>query len=275
LPDTGNIDPSAVEPLITSRTKLIVPVDFAGNPADYDTLMAIAARRGVRVVADSAHSLGATYRGRKIGTLAAATELSFHPVKPITTAEGGAVLTDDPDIAARASRFRTHGITKDVMRDEGSWYYEQLDLGYNYRLTDLQAALGSSQLRNLDAFLTRRRVIAERYSTALKDLPALTLPSMNDEIEAGWHLYVIRVNDPSRRRPFFNELRRLGLGVQVHYIPVYWHPYYREIGFEAGQCPIAEDFYRRCVSLPIFPKMTDADVESAIERIRQAVRSTL
>jgi UDP-4-amino-4,6-dideoxy-N-acetyl-beta-L-altrosamine transaminase len=277
LPDSGNIDPSSVKRLLTPRTKLIVPVDFTGNPADYDELAEVAAAADVRVVADAAHSLGAVYHGRRVGTLATATELSFHPVKPVTTAEGGAVLTDDEEIASRAARFRTHGITRDELtaQSEGAWFYEQVDLGFNYRLTDVQAALGTSQLRNLDRFITRRRDIAERYSTALSDIEALQLPVTGREIDSGWHLYVVRVRDASRRRRFFDQLRHFGLGVQVHYIPVYWHPFYREIGYEVGLCPNAEDWYRTSVSLPIFPKMTDCDIDSAIDRIREAARKTL
>ena len=278
LPDTGNIDPGAVGDAIGPRTRLVVAVDYTGNPADYDELGEVTGRAGVTLLADAAHSMGATYRGRAVGTLAAASELSFHPVKPVTTAEGGAVVTDDPELADRVARFRTHGVTRDpaeMERNDGAWHYEQHDLGFNYRLTDLQAALGASQIRRLPAFLARRRAIAARYLEAWSDLGALTLPVIHEDVEPGWHLFVVRVAAAARRRPFFDRLRELGLGVQVHYIPVHHHPYYRDLGFERGSCPVAEDFAARAVSLPIFPLMTDAEVDRVIETVRRAVSDTL
>ena len=268
--DTGNIDPALVEAAVTPRTKAIVAVDYAGHPADYDELGEIADRHGLLLLADAAHSLGASYHGQLVGTLAHASALSFHPVKPITTGEGGAVLTDDPSLAERAARFRTHGITRDealVAPGEGAWYYEQLDLGYNYRLTDVQGALGRSQLGRLPDFIARRREIAAFYLEALADLEQLRLPSVREGVEPGWHLFVVRVRDATRRRPLFDRLREAGLGVQVHYIPVYWHPYYQRLGYARGLCPVAEEFYGAAMSLPIFPRMMDADAESASDRI--------
>lgn len=277
--DTGNLDPSQLEAAITERTKVIVPVDYAGHPADYDEITNTAQRHGLKVVADAAHSLGATYKGRKVGTLTDATELSFHPVKPVTTAEGGAILTDDPVIDARAKLFRTHGITKDpqlMHSSEGAWFYEMQHLGFNYRLTDVQCALGLSQMTKLEAFIKRRQAIAARYTAALAALPELLLPTERPEVKSGWHLYVVRVaGDAARRRPLFDRLRELGLGVQVHYIPVYFHPYYQHLGYERGSCPVAEDFYSRAVSLPIYPQMSDDEVDSSIERVRQAVEDVL
>ncbi|NDD28255.1 MAG: UDP-4-amino-4,6-dideoxy-N-acetyl-beta-L-altrosamine transaminase [Proteobacteria bacterium] len=277
-PDTGNLDPRLVATAITPQTRLIVPVDYAGHPADYDAINALAGQHGLTVVADAAHSLGASVGGRAVGTLAQLTEVSFHPVKPLTTGEGGAVLTDDPALAARAARFRTHGITKDPAHlrcNEGPWYYEMQDLGLNYRLTDLQCALGFSQLGRLDAFIARRRAIAHRYSEAFSAIDALQVPVVRPHVEPGWHLYVLRVRDASRRRAFFERLRDLGLGVQVHYIPVHYQPYYEQLGFRRGQYPVAEDWYARAVSIPIYPTMSDGDVESVIERVRQAVREIL
>lgn len=278
--DTGNLDPELIKDAISPRTKLIVPVDFAGHPADYDRINQVADDRGITVVSDAAHSLGATYKGRLVGTLAKATEVSFHPVKPITTAEGGAVLTDDSNLAARARLFRTHGITRERIDlkhlDEGAWWYEQHFLGFNYRLSDVQAALGYSQMRKLDRFLSRRREIAAMYMEAFSDLDELVLPTEQAGVESGWHLFVVRVGTtPERRRPFFERLRELGLGVQVHYIPVYFHPYYQQLGYERGGCPVAEDFYSRAVSLPIYPQMTDDDVASSVERVSQAAKETL
>lgn len=277
--DTGNLDPDQLEVAITERTRLIVPVDYAGHPADYDEIADVAHRHRLKVVADAAHSLGATYKGRKVGTLADLTELSFHPVKPVTTAEGGAVLTDDSALDERAKLFRTHGITKDpqlMAEVEGGWFYEMQHLGFNYRLTDLQCALGLSQMTKLEAFIARRQEIAGHYTAALADLPELLLPTERAEVQSGWHLYVIRVaGDAERRRPLFERLRELGLGVQVHYIPVYFHPYYQQLGYQRGSCPVAEDFYRRAVSLPIYPQMDDDDVAWSIERVRQAIQDVL
>lgn len=278
LSDTGNIDPAAVEAALTPRTRLVVAVDYAGHPADYDELEAVTGPSGATLLADAAHSLGATYHRRSVGTLAAASELSFHPVKPITTAEGGAVLTNDEALADRAARYRTHGITRDpaeMVQEDGPWHYEQHDLGFNYRLTDMQAALGTSQLRRLAAFVARRREIAGRYLEALADLHGLILPTVRDDVEPGWHLFVVRVADPNRRRPLFERLRELGLGVQVHYIPVHYHPYYRGLGYERGSVPVAEAFSARAVSIPIYPMMTDADVDRVIDVVRQAVSEKL
>ena len=274
-PDTGNLDPGLVAEAIGERTRLVVPVDYAGHPADYDALRAATEPHAVRIVADGAHSLGARYRGRMVGTLADATEVSFHPVKPITTAEGGAVLTSDGDIARHAALFRTHGITKAsdelLHADEGGWWYEQHALGFNYRLTDMQAALGRSQLAKLDGFITRRRAIAAAYDEALADLPGVERPGRRADVESGWHLYVIRTREPARRRPLFEQLRRAGLGVQVHYLPVYWHPFYERLGYRRGLCPNAERFYQTAISLPIYPRMTDDELERSIEVVRGAV----
>lgn len=277
--DTGNLDPELVKASITDRTKLIVPVDFAGHPADYVPLRSVANEAGVRLVADAAHSLGATYEGDRVGVLADATEVSFHPVKPVTTAEGGAVLTNDAELANRARLFQTHGITRAQeelwAQDEGGWWYEQHHLGFNYRITDIQAALGASQMSKLDGFIKRRREIAARYTAALAGVDGLQLPVERQNVESGWHLYVVRVADKAVRRPFFEALRRAGLGVQVHYIPVYWHPYYQELGYQRGACPVAEDFYSRAVSLPIYPRMSDDEVTLSIDRVLRAAEEVL
>ncbi len=271
-PDTGNIDPDLVEAAITERTKAIVAVDFAGHPADYARLREIAERHGLRLLADAAHSLGATYDGQPVGALADATELSFHPVKPITTAEGGALVTNYADIASRAARFRTHGITKTKdefdAHDPGSWWYEQHDLGFNYRLTDVQAALGASQLKKLDKFIIRRRQIAALYDEALADLDAVERPGRRSNVESGWHLYVLHTCNPEYRKPLFEHLRSHDIGVQVHYLPVYWHPYYQRLGYERGRCPQAETYYATSISLPIHPSMTDYDVFRVVDIVK-------
>lgn len=273
--DTGNLDPRLLDDAISEKTKLIVPIDFAGHPAEYDSINAVAARHGLTVVADAAHSLGASYKGRPVGTLATATEVSFHPVKPVTTAEGGAVLTNSPEIARLARLFQTHGITRDANElehaNEGPWWYEQHHLGFNYRLTDLQAALGTSQLTRLVKFISRRREIAKTYDTAFTGVDGIQLPGRRDHVEPGWHLYVIRVAEASLRRPLFEALRRKGIGVQVHYLPVHFHPYYAALGFKKGLAPVAEDYYSRAVSLPIFPSMNESDTTRVIETVTEAI----
>jgi len=276
--DTGNIDADLIESAVTDKTRAIVPVDFAGHPVDYDRVREIAAERGIPVVSDSAHSLGATYRGRRVGTLADVTVTSFHPVKAITTSEGGAVLSSTQELLERVERFRDHCLIRDraeAWESEGEWYYEIEELGFNYRLSDVHCALGLSQLRRLKAFVARRREIAAAYTSALSDVAGLDLPSVRSAVEPAWHLYVVRTTDASRRRPLFDRLRELSLGVQVHYIPVYFHPYYRALGYRRGSCPNAEDFYSRCLSIPIYPAMTAADVERVIDRVRQAASDTL
>jgi UDP-4-amino-4,6-dideoxy-N-acetyl-beta-L-altrosamine transaminase len=271
--DTGNIDPDLIESAFTDKTRAIVPVDFAGHPVDYDKVREIAAERGIPVVSDSSHSLGATYRGRRVGMLADATVTSFHPVKAITTSEGGAVLSSNQELLERIARFRDHCLIRDraeARESEGPWYYEIEELGFNYRLSDIHCALGLSQLRRLKDFVTRRHEIAAAYDSALSDVAGLVLPSVRAAVEPAWHLYVVRTADPSRRRPLFDRLRELSLGVQAHYIPVYFHPYYRALGYERGHCPKAEDFYSRCLSIPIYPAMTETDVELVVDRVRRA-----
>lgn len=273
--DTGNLDPDRIEDAVTDRTKAIVPVDFAGHPADYDCPRAIADGHGVRLLADAAHSLGATSKGRPVGTLAVASEQSFHPVKPVTTAEGGAVATNDAQLARRAARIRTHGITKDAAElertEEGQWWYEQHDLGFNYGLTDVRAGLGTSQLNKLERFVARRRAIASMYDTALTNLDALELPGRRADVEPGWHLYVVRCRDAGLRKPLFEHLHAQGLGVQAHYLPVYWHPHYAGLGYRCGLCPVAEEFYVGAISLPIFPAMSDTDVARVVDVVRDVV----
>ena len=277
--DTGNLDPVALKEHLDGSQRMIAPIDFTGHPADYDAILPLATRFGAKVVADAAHSLGAAYQGRPVGTLAPLTATSFHPVKPITTGEGGAVMCMDPEEAERVASFRSHGITRDPLRmekQEGAWYYEMQALGFNYRLTDIQCALGLSQLKRLGAFIQRRRAIAARYLGALGEIEALELPTVRPGVEPGWHLFVLRVRGGAAfRKPFFDRLRTLGLGVQIHYLPVYLHPYYRDLGYRKGLCPIAEDFYERSVSIPIFPRMTDPEVDRVIATIRKVALEVL
>ena len=278
-PRTGNIDPNLISAAITAKTKIVVPVDFTGWPADYDAIRQIAKRHGLMVVADAAHSLGGNRQGVPVGKLADLTCVSSHPVKPVTTGEGGAVLTDDPEMAETCRRFRSHGIERrpEAFQSQGGpWWHEQHELGFNYRLTDIQAALGTSQLRRLTQFIDRRRQIAAAYLEGLAHLPHVTLPPLESLGESGWHLFILRIEggEPQRAR-LFEALRSRGLLVQVHYIPVYWHPYYQSLGYQRGACPHAEAYYESAVSLPIFPKMSDEDVASSIRRIREAVEEVV
>jgi len=267
--DTLNLDPAKVEARMTPKTKAIVTVDYTGQPSDLDELNAIASRQGLTVIEDASHALGATYRTRRIGALADLTTFSLHPVKHITTGEGGMVTTDNPELASRLRRFRAHGITTEF-RDrerEGSWLYEMVELGFNYRLTDLQSALGLSQLNKLHGWVVRRREIAARYTTAFAALPEIEMPTVLSDRESAWHLYVIRLNlDRLRagRTEVFKALRAENIGVNVHYIPVPWHPYYQALGYKKGEWPVAEGAYERMISLPIFPAMVDRDVEDVI-----------
>lgn len=260
-PETGNLDPDACRGLITPRTRAIVPVDYAGRPADLDAFRGLAKEHGLSLIEDACHALGATYRGRAVGSLSDMTVFSFHPVKSITTGEGGAVLTNDPALRDRIVEFRQHGI-----RRGEDWLYSVESQGLNYRLTDLQAALGLSQLRRLDRFLARRREIARRYDEAFRGWPELDAPAGDSESSA-WHLYFIRLRAGGRRE-VFQALRRSGIGVQVHYIPVYWHPLYERLGYRKGLCPRAEDFYERIISLPIYPTLTDPQQETVISTLR-------
>lgn len=274
-PQTYNIAPVEIRKNITSKTKAIIPVDFTGQPADLDEIMSIAEEHNLIVIEDGAHSLGAYYKGEKVGTRAHMTMYSFHPVKPITTAEGGIITTNSKDFYEKLRQFRSHGIEKtSFSKGQGDWYYEMTDLGYNYRMTDLQAALGLSQLTKLDTFLSKRRDIAKKYNEALVDMPGVIIPSQLEETDSGWHLYMIQLDRKlinKSRKQIFDEMRDLNIGVHVHYIPVYWHPYYQQLGYTKGTCPIAESFYEQALTLPIFPKMTDRDVLDVIEALRSVL----
>jgi len=273
-PDTLNIDPEEIGKKVTSRTKAIIPVDYTGQPCDLNEIKEIARKHGLIVIEDAAHALGATYQGRRIGSLSDMTIFSFHPVKLITTGEGGAVVTDEPELARRLRIFRNHGITTEAREREeaGDWFYEMVYLGYNYRLTDIQCALGLSQMNKLDSWLARRREIARRYDEAFAGLPEIMTPVVKDDRSSAWHLYVIRLNLERLqvgRTEVFAALRAENIGVNVHYIPVYWHPYYQGLGYKQGLCPIAEASYERLISLPIFPGMSDHDVEDVIKAVKR------
>ncbi|GAB2719747.1 UDP-4-amino-4,6-dideoxy-N-acetyl-beta-L-altrosamine transaminase [Paenibacillus thermoaerophilus] len=275
-PHTYNLDPAQVEAAITPRTKAIVAVDFTGQPADMDAINAIADRHGLVVIQDAAHSIGATYKGRKVGTLAAMTMFSFHPVKHVTTGEGGVIVTDSDEYAAKLRLFRSHGITREHMeRDEGPWYYEMVDLGYNYRMTDLQAGLGASQMDKLPMFLERRRRWAEMYTRELLQWDEIITPCQLPDTNSAWHLYMIQFKGDrlnGTRRDWFDAMRAENIGVHVHYIPVYRQPYYRKLGYEPGLCPVAEKWYSQAMTLPLYAKMEERDVHDVIEALGKVVR---
>lgn len=267
------IDPSDVEKRITARTKAIVPVDYAGHPADYDSLQTISEKYGLKLIADACHSLGAEYKGKHSGKLADISIFSFHPVKHITTGEGGMLVTDNPEYAQKARIFRNHGITSDFHQraEKNSWFYEMTELGYNYRLTDIQCALGLSQLEKLPLFLTRRREIAKRYDSSFRNSDKLTLLKVAPEVSHAYHIYVIVLNLENLtvdRSTVFSDLRKRGIGVNAHYIPVHLHPYYRKnFNTKLGDCPTAEAVYERIISIPIFPAMSDENIQTVINEV--------
>lgn len=278
-PDTLLLDPAQVEARITPRTKAIIAVDYAGQPCDYDALRAIADRYGLVLVADACHALGGSYKGHPVGCLADLSVFSFHPVKHITTGEGGMVTTDDSEMARRVRVFRNHGITTDHRQREqqGSWFYEMLDLGYNYRLTDIQCALGLSQLRKLPGWVARRQEIARRYDTAFAEMPVIKPLGIRADVSHAYHLYVIRLDLTQlrvTRTEVFKALRAEGIGVNVHYIPVHLHPFYRQrFATGPGLCPVAEAAYEQILSLPIFPRMSDDDVDDVIKAVNKVIKA--
>jgi perosamine synthetase len=274
--DTLLIDPGSVAQRITARTRAIVAVDYGGQPADYDALNAVAEPRGVKVVADACHALGARLGGRPVGSLARLTCFSFHPVKHVTTGEGGMVTTDDGSLADRMRMFRNHGITTDHRQREaqGAFFYEMAELGFNYRLSDIQCALGLSQLKRLEWFIARRRQIAAQYDAAFAKTAARPL-AVSPRAEHAYHLYVVRLELEvlsADRGEIFRALRAENIGVNVHYIPVHLHPYYREtLHTRRGLCPVAEDAYERLLSLPMFPGMSDADVGDVVTAVTKVL----
>jgi UDP-4-amino-4,6-dideoxy-N-acetyl-beta-L-altrosamine transaminase len=274
-PDTALLDPAAVDAAVTDRTRVVAAVDYAGHPCDYDALQPIADRVGAVTLADAAHSVGGSYRGRPVGDLADVTTMSFFPTKNLTTAEGGAVVAKDADVARRAAEFHNIGLVRDPDRfeitDQGPWHQEVHELGLNYRLTDVACALGLSQLRRLDRFTARRAAIKARYDAALADVPGVRTPPQAPDVSPAWHLYPLRVLD-GRRLEVFERMREAGIGVQVNYLPVHWHPVYARQGYRRGSCPNAEAFYEQELSLPMFPDLTDDQVDSVVEALTGALR---
>lgn len=260
--------------------KVLIPVAFSGQSCDMRAIAALAERYGFIVIEDASHAVGARYAGRPVGCgdYAAMTVFSFHPVKIITTGEGGMVLTNRPALVERLRRLRSHGMTRDpAQMDEashGPWYYQQVELGFNYRMTDMQAALGLSQLGKLAAFVERRRELAARYHSLLAGLP-LQLPAPQPEAESAWHLYVVRLQTErigKSHREVFEALREAGIGVNLHYIPVHLQPYYRALGFAPGDFPEAERYYGQALTLPLYPAMSEAEQDIVIRQLQQLVR---
>jgi UDP-4-amino-4,6-dideoxy-N-acetyl-beta-L-altrosamine transaminase len=273
-PDTLTLDPDEVAHRITSRTKALLPVDYGGHPAELDHLMALAERHGLVVIEDAAHALGATLNGRAVGSISHMTMFSFHPVKHLTTGEGGMVTTDNADLARRLRLFGGNGIESDARtrQSEGTWYYEMTELGYNYRLTDIGCALGLSQLPRIGDNLARRRAIAARYASVFACVPGLILPATREDVAPAWHLYPVRVATTIDRQDVFQALRAEGLGVNVHYVPVHLHPYYRaQFGYRGGEYPVAEGAYAQLISLPMFYGMTDKDVEDVCKAVSKVM----
>jgi UDP-4-amino-4,6-dideoxy-N-acetyl-beta-L-altrosamine transaminase len=281
-PDTFNICVGALGEKLEAASqtgrlpKVIVAVHMCGQSPDMARIHELARRYDVRLIEDASHSIGADYLGVPVGACAHSdiTVFSFHPVKIITTAEGGMALTNDADLAGRMERLRSHGITRDpalmTHAPDGPWYYQQLELGWNYRMTEMQAALGLSQMDQLDSFITRRRVLADAYDKALAKLP-LRLPARQEGANSSWHLYVIRVENPTRHRTIFEALRAGGLGVNLHYIPVHLQPYYRNLGFMPGDFPKSEDYYARAISIPLYAGLTDEEQQTVVVTIEDAL----
>ncbi len=272
-PDTLLLSSHEVERLITPRTRAILAVDYAGAVCDYAALREIATRHGLHLIADACHSLGARRDGHSVGSLADLTAFSLHPVKHITSGEGGVVTSDDPELAQRLRLFRNHGITTDHREREQrrQWQYQMVELGFNYRLTDIQCALALSQLQRLPEFVARRQAIAHRYDAAFAELPGLSPLRVPSGVHHAYHLYVVRLATERLtvdRDTILQALRAEGIGANVHYWPVHLHPYYQNShGTRPALCPVAEEAARRIVSLPIFPRMTDADVEDVISAV--------
>lgn len=267
---TLNIDPEEIAKKVTKSTRAIVTVDFAGHPCDYDRIIKIAKENKLILIEDASHALGARYKNKKVGGLADMTILSFHPVKHIATGEGGMVLTNNKDFYEKLKLARNHGIIKNP--EKGGWYYEIEDPSFNFRITDIQCALGISQLKKLDKFLRLRRKIAAEYQKSFKDAPGIELPFAMDYADHAWHIFCVRVKK-GERKTFFDSLRKMGLGVQVHYMPLHMHPFYKNrFGYKTGDFPVAEAYYERALTLPLFPRMTCKEVKYVVESVKKLLR---
>lgn len=267
-PDTALLDPVAVEAVVTQQTKVIAAVDYAGQPCDYDSLQRIADQAGALTLDDAAHAIGGNYKGRPVGDLADLTTFSFFPTKNLTTAEGGALIAKNSAVAQRAQEFHVIGLVRDsnrfLIETEGSWHQEVHEFGLNYRLSDIASALGISQLNRLTSFKRRRAEIFQRYSSALADVEGLRLPVVRDDVDPVWHLFPVRILE-GRRREVFDTMRQQGIGVQVNYLPVYWHPVYAQAGYKRGSCPNAEAFYAEELSLPMHADLSDNEIDQVVD----------
>ncbi|WFF03958.1 aminotransferase class I/II-fold pyridoxal phosphate-dependent enzyme [Micromonospora sp. WMMD964] len=274
--ETFCLDPAAAADAVTSRTRVVAAVDYAGHPADYDALRTSMLGSDALLLGDAAHSIGGTYHGRPVGSLADLTTFSFFPTKNLTTAEGGAVAALDPEVLKRARRFRGVGVVRDSHElrhpDEGGWYYEVPEFGLNYRLPDVLCALGRTQLRRLGEFKARRDALVARYDEALAELDGVLTPHRKSWADPVWHLYPIQVLD-GRRREVYDRMRAAGIGVQVNYVPVHWHPVFADLGYRRGSCPVAESFYSQQLSLPLYPGLSDTDQDRVIDALTSALRA--
>lgn len=276
--ETYNIDPKEIEKALTPKTKAVVAVDYTGQVVDLDTIMETCHKQNVVVIEDAAHSIGTLYKGRPVGSIADMTTFSFHPVKTVTAGEGGAVLTDNEEYYKKLLLYRSHGMTRDqaqmTKESEGGWYYQMIDLGYNYRMTDMQAALLISQLEKLPMFSKRRKEIVARYNEAFSQIPELTVQQELEGSDTTRHLYILRIKPEKLnidRRGFFDALAAENIMCNVHYIPIYLQPYYQEMGYPKGLCPKAEKLYSEMMSLPLYYAMTDQDVEDVITAVQKIV----
>lgn len=262
---TFNVDPKEIEKKITPHTKAVISVDFAGRPADYESVLKLVKEHNLTLIEDASQALGGTWNGKKIGSFADMTVFSFHPVKSITTGEGGMIVTNNKNFYEKLKIFRTHGIIKSGR--DGPWHQEMVELGYNYRLSDIHASLGLSQLKKIKSFLARRRSIAQKYIDSLTRLEGITTPPPSSE--SAWHLFVILLKNSGSRKKIFEKMRGNGLLVQVHYLPVHLHPFYRKnYSYKKGDFPVAESLYMGAISVPLFPQMTDNDVNFVIKTIK-------
>ena len=279
-PDTYNIDPASIEKCITDKTKAVVAVDYTGQAVDHDRIQKICKDHGLVFIIDGAHAIGTKYKGQPEGSLADMTCFSFHPVKTITSGEGGAITTNDPELYRKLRLASQHGIVRNpaemVEEPEGPWVYEMQELGFNYRMTDFQAALLISQLRKLPQFSARRKEIVKRYDEAFAGVPELFVQKEIPESDTTRHLYILQLKLDRltcTRRQFYDALAAENVQCQIHYVPVYWFPYYQKLGFKKGLCPVAESIYRGIMSLPLYPMMTDEDVEDVIHAVKKVVEA--
>ena len=278
-PETYNIDPKSIREHITDKTKAVVAVDFTGQAVELDEIRAICDEHNLVLIEDAAHSIGTEYKGKKVGSIADMTTFSFHPVKTITAGEGGAILTNDDELYKKLVLAHAHGITHDesLMVEaphEGPWYYEEISLGYNYRLTDFQSALLMSQMNRLDEFKARRQAIVKAYNEAFADVEGIFIQKEIEESDTCRHLYIIQLELEKlncTRRKFFDALSAENVQCQIHYVPVYWFPYYQQLGFKKGLCPNAEKMYEGIMSIPLYPRMTDSDVADVIHAVKKVV----